>query len=152
VATVLGPSGAWWLRERVEGFVPVHLGHRLERAASDGSQVTLTFATPTGGTRTAQFDHVMAATGYRVDVDRLAFIEDGLRRQIARTAGTWPALGPTLNSSVPGLYFTGLAAAATFGPLMRFVCGTGFAARRVAAGVGGSRRASAGIAAPASAR
>ena len=139
VADVLGPSGAWWLRERVEGHVPVHVGHRLERAASNGDEVTLTFAAPGGERRTAVFDHVMAATGYRVDVDALNFLDDGLRGQIARTAGTWPALNPRFGSSVPGLYFTGLAAAASFGPLMRFVCGTEFAARRVAAAVGRRR-------------
>jgi cation diffusion facilitator CzcD-associated flavoprotein CzcO len=138
VTTVLGPFGAWWLRDRVEGNVHVHLGHRLEGADFDRHQVTLTFAGPSGERRVAAFDHVMAATGYRVDVDRLDFLDAGLRRDIARIAGTVPALGPSFNTSVPGLYFTGLAAAPTFGPLMRFVAGTRFAARRVAAAV--SRR------------
>ncbi len=32
-----------------------------------------------------------------------------------------------------GMYFVGLPAAATFGPVMRFVCGAPFAAHRVAA-------------------
>jgi hypothetical protein len=41
----------------------------------------------------------------------------------------------------PGVYFTGLASAATFGPLMRFVCGSGFAARRVSNAVAGRIRA-----------
>jgi hypothetical protein len=36
---------------------------------------------------------------------------------------------------VPGLYFSGLVAAATFGPLMRFVAGTGFTARRISSAV-----------------
>jgi FAD-dependent urate hydroxylase len=40
-----------------------------------------------------------------------------------------------MESSVPGLFFTGLAAAPTFGPVLRFVAGTGLAARRVAHGV-----------------
>ena len=136
VATVLGPFGAWWLRDRVEGCVPVHLGHRLARAACDGDQVTLVFAGSFGERRVAGFDHVMAATGYRVDVDGLEFLDAGLRRDVARIAGTWPALGSSFDSSVPGLYFGGLAAAATFGPLMRFVAGTGVAGRRVAVAVG----------------
>jgi len=136
VSKVLGPFGAWWLRPRVEGPVPVHLGHRLDSAVPEREGVTLTFATRGGGQQIATFDHVMAGTGYRPDVDRLDFLEPGLRQAIARTAGTWPALGRSFNASVPGLYFTGLAAAATFGPLMRFVCGTGFAASRVRAGVG----------------
>ena len=144
VAKVLGPFGAWWLQPRVEGRLPVHLGHRVVSAASDGDGVMLTFATRSGERDMRGFDHVMAATGYRVDVDRLGFLDAGLRQQVARTAGTWPVLGSSFNSSVHGLYFTGLAAAATFGPLMRFVCGTGFAARRVAARVGASRPRSRG--------
>jgi hypothetical protein len=43
-----------------------------------------------------------------------------------------PVLSRRFESSVPGLYFTGLAAASTFGPAMRFVCGTRFAAPTVA--------------------
>jgi hypothetical protein len=33
---------------------------------------------------------------------------------------------------VPGLHFVGAAAAESFGPLMRFVAGSGYAARSVA--------------------
>ena len=36
-------------------------------------------------------------------------------------------------SSVPSLYFAGLAAAGSFGPLLRFVHGTEFAARQITA-------------------
>jgi len=32
---------------------------------------------------------------------------------------------------VPGIYFAGLAAANSFGPVMRFAYGAGFAARRL---------------------
>jgi FAD-dependent urate hydroxylase len=38
-------------------------------------------------------------------------------------------------SSVPGLYCTGLPAAASFGPVMRFVCGTEYASPRLAKAV-----------------
>ena len=142
VAEILGPFGAWWLRPRVDGRLPVHLDHRLVSAVPYGGGVQLRFAV--GSERHVHtFDHVMAATGYRPDVDRLDFLDSGLRHRIARTAGTWPSLGPAFTSSVTGLYFTGLAAAATFGPLMRFVCGTGFAAGRVRAGVGSAKAAAA---------
>ena len=42
-----------------------------------------------------------------------------------------PVLSAGFESSVPGLYFTGLAAAASFGPLMRFMYGADFAARTI---------------------
>ena len=57
VAKVLGPFGAWWLRERVDGCLPVHIGHRLADGAREGDQVRLRFATPAGGERPAAFDH-----------------------------------------------------------------------------------------------
>jgi hypothetical protein len=40
-------------------------------------------------------------------------------------------LSTNFESSVPGIYFAGLAAAASFGPVMRFAYGAGFAARRL---------------------
>ena len=42
-----------------------------------------------------------------------------------------PAVSRSFESSVPGMYFVGFAAAPDFGPVMRFVLGADFAARRV---------------------
>ena len=64
-------------------------------------------------------------------MDRLEFLSPEIRRQIA-LVGSSPALSSTFESSVTGLYFAGLAAANTFGPVMRFAFGAGFAARRIA--------------------
>jgi cation diffusion facilitator CzcD-associated flavoprotein CzcO len=129
VANILGPSGAWWLRERVQGRLPVDVDQRIRAAFSDRDQVTLEVDTDRGA-RSLTVDHVIAATGYRVAVDALDFLAPPLRAQIARADGA-PRLGASFQSSVPGLYFSGLAAALTFGPLMRFVAGTAFAARRI---------------------
>jgi hypothetical protein len=92
----------------------------------------------------------MSATGYRVDLRRLGFLDDHALAAIALTGGS-PALDSTFQSSLPGLYFVGLAAAATFGPGQRFVCGTEFAARRVAGAIAarGGIRAGLGVAAAA---
>ncbi|WP_457027897.1 NAD(P)-binding domain-containing protein [Kitasatospora sp. P5_F3] len=134
VRTVLGPSGAWWLRDRVEGRVRLLTGHRLGSVQESAGQVRLSLHRPGGGTELLDADHVLAATGYRVDVDRLGLLGPELRRGLRRIEGA-PRLDETFQSSVPGLYFTGLASAATFGPLMRFVCGTGFASQRICAAV-----------------
>jgi len=40
-------------------------------------------------------------------------------------------LSPNFESTVPGLYFVGVSAANTFGPLLRFAFGADFAARRL---------------------
>lgn len=134
VRVILGPAGAWWLKERVEGRVPLRLGERVEKVAADGAGVVLQLAGSDGNSTSLEFDHVIAATGYRVDVDELDFLAADVRARVDRQAG-WPRLSSTFESSVPGLYFTGLAAAASFGPVLRFVCGTGFAAPTLSQGI-----------------
>jgi thioredoxin reductase len=134
VRRVLGPFGAWWLKPRLDGVVPVRLGQHITGARRDGDRVVLSTRDRQGRTDTLETDHVLAATGYRVRLDGLDFLAPELRARLARTGG-FPRLDPGLQSSVPGLYFTGIQAAATFGPLLRFTCGTEFAAPRLAAAV-----------------
>ena len=145
---VLGPAGGWWLRDRVEGRVPVSSGRRVSRAEVVGDEVRLTLdsaaAAVTGSpalgldTGSLTVDHVLAATGYRVDVARVDWLSEDLRGAIRQVPGTGsPQLDPWCRSSVPGLYFTGLASAPTLGPLMRFVAGTVYTAPRVAKAVVG---------------
>jgi hypothetical protein len=83
-----------------------------------------------GSDRTIVSDHIIAATGYKVNLERLPFLNADIRSKIKLVAGT-PALSRTFESSVTGLYFVGLAAAHSFGPVMRFAFGAGFAAQRV---------------------
>jgi hypothetical protein len=72
-------------------------------------------------------------------VDRLQFIDARTRAAIRRVGGS-PVLSGSFESSVPGLFFPGLSAAATFGPVQRFVCGTPFAAERISAAVAARTR------------
>ena len=83
--------------------------------------------------------HVIAGTGYKVDMTRLSFLSSEIRRDL-QLVSTSPALSTHFESSVPGLYFVGLAAANTFGPLMRFAFGAEFAAQRVAESVAAQAR------------
>ncbi|OLZ65126.1 oxidoreductase [Streptomyces sp. IMTB 2501] len=130
VRRVLGPLGAWWLRERFESAVQVQEVERVVAAeVADGSPV-LTVRTHGGSTERLTADHVIAATGYRVDIAAMDFLGPELRTRLAVSRGT-PKLGPGCVSSVPGLYFTGLPAASSYGPVMRFVCGTEFASPRL---------------------
>ncbi len=73
-------------------------------------------------------DHVILATGYRVDIAAYRFLSPMLLGQIAQTDG-YPLLDAGLESSVAGLHFLGAPAAWSFGPMMRFVSGSSFAAR-----------------------
>ncbi|WP_190220657.1 FAD-dependent oxidoreductase [Streptomyces griseosporeus] len=131
VRRVLGPLGAWWLRARFEGNVQVSEVERIVRAETAGDRTALTVRTHAGGGRELTADHVIAATGYRVDIAAMDFLGHELRTELAVSRGT-PRLGAGYVSSVPGLYFTGLPAAASYGPVMRFVCGTEFASPRLA--------------------
>jgi hypothetical protein len=110
--------------------VPSLLGFETESVAVAGDKVQLRLKGLDGGTRLVQSEHVIAATGYRVDLRRLAFISPELRTQLAAVEET-PVLSAHFESSVPGLYFVGPAAANSFGPLMRFAVGAGFTARRI---------------------
>ena len=128
VRSWLGPAGAWPVRERVER-APLFLGHTLRSAQVRDGKVHLCVSGP-GGDQQLSADHVIAATGFRVDLRALAFLEAGLRAQV-RTLEDAPALSPDFESSVPGLHFVGVAAANTFGPVMRFLLGARYASRRI---------------------
>ncbi len=136
VRRVLGPLGAWWLRDRFEGKVQVSEVAGIVRAEATGAaeatgrRPVLTVQDLGGRTRELAADHVIAATGYRVAIAAMDFLGHELRTELAVSRGT-PRLGAGYVSSVPGLYFTGLPAAASYGPVMRFVCGTEFASPRL---------------------
>ncbi|MEV4433641.1 FAD-dependent oxidoreductase [Streptomyces sp. NPDC049555] len=135
VRRVLGPLGAWWLRERFIGKVQVTEGKRVVRARVEAGRPVLTLGGDGEGAESElRADHVIAATGYRMDVAALDFLGTGLRTRLAVSAGG-PRLGPGYHSSVPGLFFTGLPAAASYGPVMRFVCGTEYASPRLSRAV-----------------
>jgi thioredoxin reductase len=128
----LGPAPGWSTRERFKDRIEARLGRHLREARTDGGRVTLTFETTDGVAETLAADHVIAATGYRADLARLPFLHDSLRSRIAEVEGT-PILSDQFEASVPGLYFVGLLAANSFGPLLRFMFGAEFAAPRLAA-------------------
>jgi thioredoxin reductase len=131
VRTALGPSAGWTSKKQVMGKVPLLLGMTPLSAEVVDGRVRLRLRAADGSERDVVADHVITGTGYKVDLDRLEFLSPEIRQQIAVVNGS-PALSSTFESSVPGLYFIGLAAANTFGPVMRFAFGAGFAARRVA--------------------
>ncbi|WP_190189460.1 FAD-dependent oxidoreductase [Streptomyces minutiscleroticus] len=131
VRRILGPLGAWWLQERFEDQVRVREVARITGAGTTGGRPSVEVRTLGGRTQELTADHVVAATGYRVDTAAMDFLGHGLRARLAVSRGT-PKLGAGYRSSVPGLYFTGLPAAASYGPVMRFVCGTEFASPRLA--------------------
>jgi thioredoxin reductase len=131
VKTALGPAGAWWLKERLLGRQVALLGgHTVRGIEAVGDHVRLRVERADGTVIDHITEHVIAGTGYRVDLDRLAFLSDGLRSRLHRVERA-PALSSTFESSAPGLYFIGLASAYSLGPMMRFVYGADYSARRL---------------------
>jgi len=128
----LGPAPGWFTREKVEGRIPAMLGTTLTSARLADGRVALDVTDDQGHASTLVADHVVAATGYKADLARLPFLDAALRDAVETIEGT-PVLSDTFEASVPGLYFLGLAAANSFGPLLRFMFGAEFAAPRLAA-------------------
>lgn len=128
----LGPSSPWHLKPTVESSVEVMTGLAVRRADTSNGKVRLELAhDQVGPPSTVETDHVICATGYRPEINRLTFLDANLQAGL-RTVARAPALSRGFESSVPGMYFAGIAAAVTFGPLMRFMYGGGFAAQRIA--------------------
>ncbi|HEY1474666.1 MAG TPA: NAD(P)/FAD-dependent oxidoreductase [Pseudolabrys sp.] len=138
-ALSLRATAILWLRPRLKD-VPVDQGRTILAARRDGDGIAITL-----DNATKRFDHVLTATGYQVDVDKMRMLAPTLREKIARRNGL-PVLNGALETSVAGLHFVGAAAVASFGPLLRFIAGAGFAARRItrAALRGGARNADSG--------
>jgi thioredoxin reductase len=130
VRRFLGPSAGWTVKERVLGHVPMILGSSIVQADERNGSVCLTLSGKDGTRQEHRADHVIAATGYRVDLQRLTFLGEQIRSQV-RSDGRSPVLSLDFQSSVPGLYFVGLAAANSFGPVLRFTFGVDFAARQI---------------------
>jgi thioredoxin reductase len=75
------------------------------------------------GHREFETDHIIAGTGFKVDIDRLDYLDPSLRQSIVREAGGIPSLNSHFETSVPGLFIVGAASSPVFGPIMRFMYG-----------------------------
>jgi len=129
VDRTLGPSAGWFVKDKMSR-VPSLLGYTPQSAEVLDRKVRLRLRAADGSERDVFADHVIAATGYKVDLGRLPFLSAEIRSKIETVAGS-PKLSTTFESSARGVYFAGLAAANSFGPVMRFAFGAGFAARRI---------------------
>jgi thioredoxin reductase len=127
----LGPAPGWFAKTRFVGRVTSHLGTHMKSVATRGGRVALSFTQQDSMDNELEFDHVIAATGYRVNVQRLNFLHPALRQRMATDEGV-PALSRSFESSLSGLYFVGLASSNSFGPLCRFAYGAKFTSRRLA--------------------
>jgi cation diffusion facilitator CzcD-associated flavoprotein CzcO len=123
-ARILRPAAAGWVKPLLDGM-RVHAGRTILGAKIQGNQVGVALD---NGLRV--YDHVLLATGYRVDIGKLRMLPRELLQRVAQADGS-PLLAAGFVSTVPGLYFVGASAARSFGPLMHAIAGAGYAARNV---------------------
>jgi flavin-dependent dehydrogenase len=135
LATAAPPAGAAWLRPRLADVSIRHGAEPVEAARVNGH-----VAVRLDDGDQLYASHVLLATGYHVDIARCGILSEPLLSAIRTVEGS-PLLRADMQSSVPGLYFLGASAARSFGPIMRFVTGSWFAAAAVTAGIAGRRRA-----------
>ena len=125
----LGPSGGWFVRDPF-AKVPHLLGYRIKKAEVLEDRVHLHLIADSGAERVLRAQHVIAATGYQIDLRRLPFLNEEIRSQLKLVRNSL-VLSSTFESSLPGLYFVGCMATNDFGPIMRFAAGAKFTARQL---------------------
>jgi hypothetical protein len=128
----LRPAGARWLVDRFKD-IRISRSRSVESAAPSGGRLHLRLND--GSSR--EVDHALLGTGYRVDVTRYPFLPSELSAGLAQVNG-FPKLTAGFESSILGLHFMGAPSSWNFGPLMFFVCGTDYGARRLARHIGAS--------------
>ena len=106
VRRVLGPAPCWFIKEQVVGKIPLNVDASITEAKVQNGRVSLQLTDSAGAKKLLTTDHVIAATGYRVDLRRLAFMDSGLQSGVQSVQHT-PVLSSNFESSVPGLYFVG---------------------------------------------
>lgn len=126
---ILGPASGWFMKKRFAP-VPTLLGQTVQSAWVSDAGVNLEIIGCDGVKRSLVTEHVIAATGYKANLNSLPFLSHDIRSRL-NTIENAPVLSSNFESSMPGLYFVGAAATISFGPVMRFAVGSKFAARCV---------------------
>jgi len=143
------PACSFFVKVRVDG-VRITTATQVTGATSVGDGLELTLS---DGTK-REVDHLMFGTGYKVNVGRYPFLNEGLLGYLNVVDG-YPVLREGFESSVPGLHFLGAPAARSVGPIMRFVSGSWYGGTRLAQGIarqGGMVRRRQGVSAQPSPR
>jgi cation diffusion facilitator CzcD-associated flavoprotein CzcO len=128
----LGPASTFVTKDILASQnTPILLSHAPIASAVVNGKVHLTVENRKDkSTRVLEVDHVIGATGYQVDIEKLPFLAASIRTQI-RTHESAPELSQSFESTCRGIYFVGPATAMSFGPVMRFVFGAGFTMKRI---------------------
>jgi hypothetical protein len=126
----LGPVPAWFMRDKIEDRIPLHMSAHITGVVARDAKVYVRYTQPNRPEQELVADHVIAATGYRPSVRSLRFVDDEILGRIETVEDT-PILNRAFETSVPGLHMIGLVSSNHFGPLCRFACGAKFTSRHL---------------------
>jgi thioredoxin reductase len=116
---LIGPIGSTNLEARL-AEVPVVTRTEVKTGYEQENKICLVLS---DGTRRT-VDHVIFATGFHPNINRLELLSNDLKAAIEQVDG-YPLLSQGYESiSVAGLYVLGALACRSQGPINRFVCGT----------------------------
>lgn len=107
----------WLAESALRSNVEIHPACHVVRVDSDDEDLKVTLSDHTR----LCVDHVLFATGFKVDISNHAMLE-GLLPRLAVSDG-YPDLDSSMQSTVPGLYFSGLFCTRRFGPIFGFILG-----------------------------
>jgi FAD-dependent urate hydroxylase len=116
-----------WLDARVHR-PNIHL-HELTRIVAATRRPDRTLDVVLDDGKAINVHHVVLATGYRPDMRRVAFLDRASIVDALAVREGHPVLGAEFQTSLPGLYVTGLAATRDFGPFFGFTVASPIAAR-----------------------
>ncbi|MDD5543575.1 MAG: NAD(P)-binding domain-containing protein [Acidobacteriia bacterium] len=121
-----------WLGPRI-AFENVKLHPQTSLLSWSLSQDHLTARLSDG--EAIKVDQVILATGFKVDVRQLSFLSKETILPLLRSVDGYPSLDENFQSTIPGLYFTGLIASRDFGPFFGFVRACPLSAQYIVTGV-----------------
>jgi len=121
----------WWLVPRLAGD-RFHRWPETHVAAAEELQDGTVGVSLSNGEK-LQVDQVVFATGYQPELSNVPYLR-GLLPEI-EVADGYPVLDEWFQTSLPGLYITGLAATRDFGPFFGFTKGCPAAARLIVDGL-----------------
>lgn len=115
-------SVAHFLKPYVDGIVPQFGNMAVKEVEQFGvKQLKIIFSN--GEEKVV--DHIIAATGFRIDMDRLPFMSKEELLKVDREEGytQFPRVDEYFESSLSGLYFAGPLSSQSHGPTFRFILG-----------------------------
>jgi len=117
-----------WLEARLNTD-RVHVLPRTEvvKCTENGSELNVTLSN--GETITC--DHIILATGYKVDITRLPILAAGNTLGQLETRNGFPVLDDHFQTSVKGLFITSMPATQDFGPFFAFTISVRVSARLI---------------------